>query len=233
MTRPMLLAWSGGKDSALALEEMRRDTRFEIVGLFTTVREDNGETTHHGVPRALTALQAERLGLPLFEAAVPVDGDRQAYETSMGQSIARLKAQVPDLAGFVFGDLFLENLRIHRTRMLARADLYAHFPLWQRSSYDLARRMLARGYRAVLVSVDTDRLPEDFAGREYDENLLAGLPDGVDPCGENGEFHTFVYDAPTFAQPVRFARGAAPRRGGRFAYWPLEQVPASPLGKGG
>ncbi|MBE7557515.1 adenine nucleotide alpha hydrolase [bacterium] len=224
MTRPMLLAWSGGKDSALALEEMRRDPRFDVIGLFTTVTESDGCTTHHGAPPALTALQAERAGLPLYAVPVPGDGDQETYQRVMGEAIQRLKAELPELEGFVFGDLFLEDLRIRRTRLLARASLSAYFPLWQRSSYDLARKLLARGYRALLVSVDTAKLPEDFAGREYDENLLSNLPPGVDPCGENGEFHTFVYDGPIFEQPIPFIRGERARRDGPFAYWPVLPV---------
>jgi uncharacterized protein (TIGR00290 family) len=222
----VLLAWSGGKDSALALREVVRDGRYRVTALLTTVTGEYDRISMHGVRRTLLERQAASLGLPLEQVVISPGASNDEYEEKMAATLAALRARVPGLDTVVFGDLFLADIRAYRERMLARVGLRALFPLWLRDTRALAHDFVRLGYRAVLVCVDSHQLAADFAGREFDAELLRELPSGVDPCGENGEFHTFVYAGPGFRDPVRHERGPVVLRDRGFVYCDLVETSA-------
>jgi uncharacterized protein (TIGR00290 family) len=205
------LSWSGGKDSALALWMLRREQR-EPEALITTVTESYERVSMHGVRRELLARQAEALGLPLIEIVIPPACVNDVYEARMAEAFA--VAPLSAVEAVAFGDLFLEDVRAYREERLAAGGKRGLFPLWGRNTTALAREFLDAGFEATLVCVDPRALDGAFAGRRYDEQLLAELPPGVDPCGENGEFHTFVHAGPIFAQPVDCETGAIVERDG-------------------
>jgi len=221
---PVVVAWSGGKDSALALREILSDTRFRVAALLTTVTAVYDRISMHGVRRTLLRRQAESLGLPLEEVVIPPGASNDEYEMRMGAALAALRTRVSGLDTVVFGDLFLADIRAYRERMLARIGMRGLFPLWLRDTRALAHDFVRLGYRAVLVCVDAAQLAGEFAGREFDADLFRDLPPGVDPCGENGEFHTFVYAGPGLRQPVRHERGPVVVRDGRFVYCDLMET---------
>jgi uncharacterized protein (TIGR00290 family) len=221
---PVLMAWSGGKDSALALREIRGDARYRVAALLTTVTAQYDRISMHGVRRTLLRRQAEALGLPLEEVVISPGASNDEYEANMTLALAALRTRIAGLDSVVFGDLFLADIRAYRERMLARMGMRGVFPLWLRDTGALAHEFVRLGYRAVLVCVDTAQLAGEFAGREFDAALLRDLPPGVDPCGENGEFHTFVYAGPGLRQPVRHQRGAVVVRDGRFVYCDLVEA---------
>jgi uncharacterized protein (TIGR00290 family) len=225
MAEQVIVGWSGGKDSALALHEILRDERHKVAGLLTTVTAGYDRISMHGVRRTLLHRQAEALGLPLWEAVIPVKASNQEYETQMGNALADVRSRFPEVTSCVFGDLFLADIRAYRDRMLGQIGMRGIFPLWQRDTAVLAREFIRLGYRAVVVCVDTAALPQRFAGMEFDEDLLRSLPAGVDPCGENGEMHTFVYDGPIFARPIAHRKGEVVLRELRFAYCDLVDAP--------
>jgi uncharacterized protein (TIGR00290 family) len=219
MSEPVLLSWSGGKDSALALHALRQTPGVEVAGLLTTVTEDYDRISMHGVRRTLLEQQAAAAGLPLHVVLVPRECTNEIYEERMTAVLTGIRdAGVRRVA---FGDLFLEDLRAYRESRLAAFGMEALFPLWGRDTAALAREFLRLGFAAVLVCVDTESLSAGFAGRSFDEDLLRDLPPGVDPCGENGEFHTFVHAGPIFRAPVPCRRGPIEDRG-RFHYCDLE-----------
>jgi uncharacterized protein (TIGR00290 family) len=207
----LALSWSGGKDSALALwalaEEQVRPTT-----LLATVTEEYGRVSMHGVRRSLLRRQAAATGLPLVEIEIPASCTNDLYESRMADAFA--SAELSAVGEVAFGDLFLEDIRAYRESRLAAAGRRARFPVWGRDTVTLARRFLAAGFRAILVCVDPRALDPSFAGRDYDERLLADLPAGVDPCGENGEFHTFVTAGPVFERPIDCLRGEVVERDG-------------------
>jgi uncharacterized protein (TIGR00290 family) len=205
------LAWSGGKDSALALWELRR-AGAAPAALMTTVTDDYGRISMHGVRRALLRRQAEATGLPLVEVGIPAGCTNDVYEARMATAFA--SAELAPVEEVAFGDLFLEDIRAYRESRLAAAGRRARFPLWGSDTAALARRFLAAGFRAIVVCVDPRALDASFAGRDYDDAMLADLPSGVDPCGENGEFHTFVTAGPVFATPIPCRRGEVVERDG-------------------
>lgn len=212
-----IVSWSGGKDSALALHAARDE--YEVIALLTTVTEDFDRVSMHGVRTRLLEEQAASLGLPLEKVLIRHPCNNDEYE-------ARMKAGLEGLRGsgagaVICGDLFLEEIRRYREERLFGDRWRGVFPLWGRDTAALARTFLDLGFRAVLCCVDTRALPAEFAGRPYDAQLLAQLPPGVDPCGENGEFHTFVFDGPSFARPVAFATGERTLRDDCFAYCDL------------
>jgi uncharacterized protein (TIGR00290 family) len=210
-----LIAWSSGKDSAWALHEARRDGRYEIVGALTTVTEDFSRVSMHGVREALLLAQLEAARLPSRIVRIPFPCPNEIYEARMAEAMEEIKAA--GVTHVIFGDLFLEDIRAYREAQLARIGMTAVFPLWQRPTDALARDMIEAGLKARLVCVDRSKLPADFAGREFDLSLLADLPHGVDPCGENGEFHTFVSAGPMFEREIPVRVGETVERDG-FAY---------------
>lgn len=220
------LSWSGGKDSALALWALRGGDvgrgpgePAPVSALLTTVTRDYGRVSMHGVRRGLARAQAAAAGLPLVELEIPAGCTDAEYEARMAAVLTA--AAGGGLTAVAFGDLFLQDIRSFRERQLARLGLRAEFPLWGLDTGELARRFLALGFKAWVVCVDTQRLDGSFAGRPFDEAFLADLPPGVDPCGEHGEFHTFVYDGPVFRRPVAVRRGPVVLRDRRFAYCDL------------
>jgi uncharacterized protein (TIGR00290 family) len=210
--RPILLAWSSGKDSAWSLHVLRQRPDVEVVGLLTTLNEAHDRVAMHAVRRTLLEEQARAAGLPLTLVRIPSPCSNAEYEAAMGAAAARARAD--GVRGVAFGDLFLEDIRRYRERQMAATGLELVFPLWQCPTDALAREMLAGGLQARLTCVDPGVLPGSFAGRAFDAALLADLPPGVDPCGENGEFHTFAWDGPMFRHPVRVRGGEVVERDG-------------------
>jgi len=209
------MAWSSGKDSAFALHVLRQRPDLEVCGLLTTVHETHGRVAMHAVRRELLLAQAEAAGLPLVEVPLPSPCPNDVYEAAMAKALGWARAHA--VSGVAFGDLFLPDIRAYRERQMAATGLECRFPLWGRDTGDLAREMVAAGLRARLACVDPRAVPASFAGREFDRSLLDELPPGVDPCGENGEFHTFAWDGPMFARPVRVRGGETETRDG-FVY---------------
>jgi uncharacterized protein (TIGR00290 family) len=212
----VLMAWSGGKDSALALHEVLSGGECEIAALFTTVTEDYDRISMHGVRTGLLEAQSESIGLPLDVVLIPSACTNEIYAERMRAALERqIKAGVRAVA---FGDVFLADVRRYREENLAKVNMTARFPLWGRESAELAHRFIDLGFRAILTCVDTQMLDGAFAGRDYDEQFLADLPEGVDPLGENGEFHSFVHAGPIFREPVACRRGEIVLRDERFNY---------------
>ena len=228
MSRPqdVLVAWSGGKDSALALRGILHDGRYRVAALLTTVTAEYDRISMHGVRRTLLERQAASLGLPLEQVVISPGATNDEYEGKMAATLVALRERVPGLDTVVFGDLFLADIRAYRERMLARIGMRGVFPLWLRDTRALAQEFVRLGYRAVLVCVDAHQLTPEFAGREFDAELLRDFPSTVDPCGENGEFHTFVYAGPGFRHPVLHERGSVVLRDRRFVYCDLVETAA-------
>jgi uncharacterized protein (TIGR00290 family) len=206
------LAWSSGKDSAYALHETRRAGGYDVVGLLTTVTDAFGRVSMHGVREELLDAQAHALGLPLTKVRIPSPCPNEVYEREMAAALAA--AQADGIRGVVFGDLFLEDVRAYREARLAPLGLEGVFPLWGRSTTTLAREIVASGVRARVCCLDPRHLPRRFAGEPFDLAFLEDLPPEVDPCGERGEFHTFVSDGPGFRRPVPVVRGETVERDG-------------------
>jgi uncharacterized protein (TIGR00290 family) len=220
MTRPRaLVSWSSGKDSAYALHEVRRD--FDIVGLVTTVTSAYERVSMHGVREVLLEQQAAAVGLPLHKIAIPAPCPNEIYEEKFLAVMA--SARERGVTHVVFGDLFLADIRGYREQLLARAGMQCVFPLWERDTGVLAREMIESGLRATLTCVDLRKLDAAYAGRAFDAALLADLPAQIDPCGENGEFHSFVTDGPMLERPIAVRAGETVVREG-FAFADL--VPA-------
>ena len=211
MKKPILLSWSGGKDSALALYALRSSPDFEPAGLLTTITEEYDRISIHGVRRELLERQASSIGLPLHKVLIPKDCTNEIYEERLAAALWKIRGQ--GIHHVAFGDLFLEDIRAYRERQMAALGLTPVFPVWGLDTAELAREVLRLGFRAVLVCVDTEALEPSFAGRPFDEELLRDLPAGVDPCGEKGEFHTFVHAGPIFREPVGISLGRAEGRG--------------------
>lgn len=221
------LAWSGGKDSTLALAALREDPRYRVVALLTTVTRDYDRISIHGVRRAVLEAQVSALGLPLIEASIAPGASNADYEAAFGRALRAAQARWPGLRHIAFGDLFLTDVRAYREVQLASLDWAGVFPLWGEDTVALASRFVVEGYRAILTCVDTTQLGPAFAGREFDASLLADLPSSVDPCGERGEFHTCVYAGPLFAGPLPLVAGERVRRDARFEYCDVRLAPAA------
>src|SRR5699024_8047291 len=200
-----LFNWSGGKDSSLALYHALQGERYQITGLFTTFNAANSRVSMHGIHQRLIEEQARRIGLPLRSLMLPEDIRMEDYDSLMQQTLEKQKSLGIEIC--VFGDILLEDLKTYREQQLQKAQLEAVFPLWQESTEQLSRQFIELGFKAIVVSVNGSKLGRAFAGREYDAKFLADLPEEADPCGENGEFHTFVYDGPIFDAPVSFKKG--------------------------
>jgi uncharacterized protein (TIGR00290 family) len=219
---PAILCWSGGKDACLALHALREEGRYDVRALLTTVTEDYDRISMHGVRRTLLERQAESVGLPLAVVGIAAGDGDAAYAAKMERVLARFRAE--GIAHAAFGDLFLEDVRAWRETQLARAGFTGVFPLWKRPTDETAQAFLAAGFRAVVTCADTEALDGSFSGRDYDESFLAELPEGVDPCGERGEFHTFAHAGPVFREPIRFSRGERVLRSGRFLFTDLQAL---------
>jgi uncharacterized protein (TIGR00290 family) len=193
-----------------------------VVGLITSVTTEYDRISVHGVRRSLLEAQVERLGLPLFEIELVPSCTNDAYEATFLSALARIRSQLPDVTHVAFGDLFLEDVRAYRERLLAGSEFEPLFPIWGENTAALSRRFIDDGFAARIVCVDTSQLNSAFAGRAFDTKLLADLPAAVDPCGERGEFHTFVSDGPVFSAPVSYRVGKAVLRDDRFMYTDLE-----------
>jgi uncharacterized protein (TIGR00290 family) len=211
----LALSWSGGKDSALALWTLRREEGIEPVALLTTVTEEYARISMHGVRRELLAAQAEAAGIPVVEVGIPTPCPNDVYEQRMAQTLASSELAPAD--AIAFGDLFLHDVRAYREERLRLIEKRAIFPLWGRDTARLAEAFIRAGFEAILVCVDPRQLDPSFAGRRYDQALLADLPPGVDPCGENGEFHTFVHAGPVFKRAIPHEIGDVVVRDG-FAF---------------
>ena len=210
--RRVALSWSSGKDSAWALHLLREDPSIEVVALVTTLNEEFDRVAMHAVRHELLELQAESVGVPLWTVPLPWPCSNEQYEGRMRDLVTRaLDAGVEAMA---FGDLFLADIRAYREKQLAGTGLQPLFPVWQIPTADLARSMIASGLRAKITCVDPKVLPAEFAGRDFDSQFLADLPPGIDPCGENGEFHSFVYDGPGFRQAIDVSLGEIVERDG-------------------
>jgi uncharacterized protein (TIGR00290 family) len=222
LRKAVVLSWSGGKDSALALDALSRDPVVEVVGLLTSVTSGYDRISVHGVRRSMLQAQVERLGLPLFEIALDPGCTNEAYEAAFHAALHQIRVELPEVTHIAFGDLFLEDVRAYRERLLTGSGFDPLFPIWGEDTSSVARRFIAAGFSARLVCVDTTQLDADFAGREFDEKLLVDLPPTVDPCGERGEFHTFVSDGPQFSAAIAYVVGEKILRDERFMFCDIQ-----------
>jgi uncharacterized protein (TIGR00290 family) len=213
-----LIAWSSGKDCAYALDRARRAGGIEVAGALTTVTETFNRVSMHGVREEVLRAQVAAAGLEPWIVSIPYPCPNTVYEAAMAEATERAKRA--GVTHIIFGDLFLRDVRAYRERMLADTGITPLFPLWDEPTPALAHEMIANGLQATLVTVDLAKLPASFAGRTFDAALLADLPDGVDPCGENGEFHTCVTAGPMMTQPLAVATGEVVTRDG-FAFCDL------------
>lgn len=220
----ILLSWSSGKDSAWALKVLRERGDGEVVGLLTTLNATHQRVAMHAVREALLDLQATAAGLPLWKIPLPWPCPNGVYEQLMTEVMARCQAE--GITAIAYGDLFLEDIRAYRLSRHADSGIQPVFPLWQLPTAELARDMIQGGLKATLTCVDPKQLDPRFAGRDFDETLLAELPGQVDPCGENGEFHTFAWDGPMFAQPIPILKGEVVERDG-FVFADLTARPSA------
>ena len=216
-----LMSWSGGKDSCLALYEIQRARSHRVAALLTTVTRDYDRISMHGVRRVLLEKQATSLRLPLHQICISKDATNEEYETKMVEAFSIYREEGID--SIVFGDLFLEDIRSYREQFLARHQMIGIFPVWKRDTTRFIKEFIELGFKAIVTCVNSEALDQSFAGRIIDETFLASLPVNVDPCGENGEFHSFVFDGPTFADPVRFSIGETVSRN---SFWFRDLLPA-------
>jgi uncharacterized protein (TIGR00290 family) len=223
----VVLAWSGGKDSALALAALRADPRYRLVALLTTVTREYDRISIHGVRRAVLEAQTAALDLPLVEASISSGASNTEYEAAFALALRSAQEHWPGLRHIAFGDLFLTDVRAYREALLESLGWTGVFPLWGESTAALAHQFVRTGYRAILTCVDTTQLGPEFAGREFDASLLAALPETVDPCGERGEFHTCVYAGPLFARPLPLVTGERLHRDARFEYCDVLLAPSA------
>jgi len=214
MRNKAVMCWSCGKDSATALWKLQQDKEYEVVGLLTTLTEGYDRVSMSGVRRELLQRQASALGLPVREVWIPPQCVNPVYEARMGEAVRQLNED--GVNAVAFGDLFLEDIREYREQQMAGTGLSCVFPIWGEDTVRLSRRMIDSGLRATLVCVDPRQVPGGLAGRAYDETLLAELPGSADPCGERGEFHTFVWDAPNFRAPIDVSPSEVVERDGFY-----------------
>jgi len=197
--------WSGGKDSSFALHKILKPGKYEVSYLLTTVSSEFGRIIQHGVREKLLDMQAESIGIPLYKLYMPTNPDIDTYNVLMKKTMIMFKNQ--NINSAIFGDIFLEDLRKYREEKLSEVKIKAVFPIWKYSTDVLIKEFIDAGFKAVIVCVNEKYLDKSFAGREIDDSFLKDLPENVDPCGEYGEFHTFVYDCPIFKKAIKFNRG--------------------------
>jgi uncharacterized protein (TIGR00290 family) len=217
---PVLMSWSGGKDSCRALYEIQKARDYQVAALLTTITRDYDRISMHGVRRVLLERQAVSLGLPLHQVFITKDATNQEYETKLEEALSVYRAQGIDTVAF--GDLFLEEIRAYRDQFLACHNMHGLYPVWQRETTEFIKEFLALGFKAIITCVDSHALDSSFAGMMIDENFLSALPSQIDPCGENGEFHTFVFDGPNFSEPVNFSIGECVARD---SFWFCDLLP--------
>lgn len=213
--KKILLSWSSGKDSAYSLYALQQSNEYEVVGLISTVTEEYNRVSMHSTRVTLLQQQAKQLNLPLHMISIPPQCSNQIYASKMNSFIA--KVSQTDISHIAFGDLFLEDIRQYREKQLQASAIQPLFPIWKRNTAKLAKEIINIGIKAIITCIDPKKLDASFAGRSYDENFLNDLPTGIDPCGENGEFHTFVYGAPMFKHNIPIRNGKIVTRDG-FVY---------------
>lgn len=218
-TQPTLLAWSGGKDSLWTLHQIQREKSFEVKALLTTVVEDDLRSGMHSIRQSLIQAQAKSLGLELTSILQPAFPKNEVYESTFSEALSIYREQ--GIKTIAYGDLFLEDIRAFRDEMMSRMNMTAIYPLWQQNTAELAKEIVRSGYEIHIVCVDTEQLDGAFIGRCYDADFLADLPVDVDPCGENGEFHTFVSNGDLFESPVAYTVAGRFMRHNRFLYLDL------------
>ncbi len=217
---PVVFSWSGGKDSALALYLLSREV-FNVRTLISTISEDYNRVSMHGVRRELLEEQAKSIGIPLLTISLPKDTSNEEYEKIMKRDMLYFKSH--RVYHVVFGDIFLEDIRNYRESNLSKIGMKAIFPLWKQDTKELAEKFIKLGFKAIITSVDSDQLEGSFIGSMFNQDFLDSLPPSVDPCGENGEFHSFVFDGPIFSYPIQFQKGEIVFRENRFYYIDLIQ----------
>ncbi len=216
MRKNILISWSGGKDSSLALYEIQKSRDYEVAALITTITSDYDRVSMHGLRTILLDEQASSLNIPLEKIFISKNASNDEYESRLKEVL--LKYKQLGIRDVVFGDLFLEEIKKYREDLLGKIGMECVFPIWKRDTVKLAKRFIELGFKAITVCVDSNVLGKEFAGREFDEHFLDDLPKAIDPCGENGEFHTFVYDGPVFNTPISHELGEIVLRDERFYY---------------
>ena len=219
MKEKVIMSWSGGKDSALALYEIRKNKNYEITALLTTVSSDYDRISMHGVRRSLLEEQASSIGIPLDMVFLQNGITDEEYSIKMQEALKKYIAV--GISGVVFGDIFLEDLMRYREENLSKVQMRGIFPIWKRDTGELANSFINLGFRSVIISVDSTFLDKKFVSKNFDKDFLLKIPSNVDPCGENGEFHSFVYDGPLFNKKIHFTKGEIVFRENRFYYCDL------------
>jgi uncharacterized protein (TIGR00290 family) len=214
--QPVILSWSGGKDSAMVAYHLLASQKYEIAALLTTVTEEYDRISMHGVRCELLERQAESLAIPLHKVMIPKECPNEIYEKRMNDAFTHFKAR--GLTKIAYGDLFLEDIRQYRDERLAQAGMTGVYPIWLRDTDELVRTFIGLGFKAKLACVDTQAIDASFAGREIDASLLQDLPRSADPCGEHGEYHSFVYAGPILKKPIDCKAGETTMRASRFNY---------------
>lgn len=214
--RQILFSWSGGKDSSLALYEIQKNLNYEIAALITTITADYDRVSMHGLRTSLLEEQAKYLNIPLERVVISKNASNDEYESKFNEVLLRYKET--GISQVVFGDLFLEDIKKYREDLLQKVDMECLFPIWKRDTAKLAYEFIDLGFKVITVCVDLNVLVKEFAGREFNKEFLNDLPEGIDPCGENGEFHTFTYHGPIFEKPIDHRLGEIVLRDERFYY---------------
>lgn len=225
MKEKVLFSWSGGKDSALALYELQKTKSYEIAALLTTITRDYDRVSMHGVRTILLEMQAESLGIPLEKVFITKNSTNEQYERKMSEVMTKYLAA--GVSSIVFGDIFLEELRKYREDNLSKIGAKAIFPLWKKDTAVLAHEFIDSGFKAVITCIDSNHLNKTFIGSAFDKQFLSKLPPAVDLCGENGEFHSFVYDGPIFRQVISHTTGKVVLRENRFYFYDLLPLQSS------
>ena len=219
MLEPIVLTWSGGKDSALALYHLKNSGQYQITSLLTTLTHDYDRISMHGVRSMLLENQSKALCLPLEKVFISKNSSNEEYENQMREKLMFFQRQ--GVWSVAFGDLFLEDIRKYREQNLSQINMKGIFPLWNKNTHDLARQFIQLGFKAVITCIDSKNLDKKFVGRYFDRQFLSDLPAGIDPCGEHGEFHSFVFDGPIFKKPISFTIGEIVLREERFYFCDL------------
>ena len=219
MLEPVVLTWSGGKDSALALHYLKNSRQYQITYLLTTLTHEYNRISMHGVRSILLDNQSESLGLPIEKVFISKNSSNEEYENQMREKLRFFQHQ--GVSSVAFGDLFLEDIRKYREQNLSKVSMKGVFPLWKKNTQELALQFIELGFKAVIICVDSQNLDKKFVGRYFDRQFLSDLPANVDPCGENGEFHSFVFDGPIFKNPIDFKKGEIVLREKRFWFCDL------------